>query len=90
MSCSWAKPAEPHPFEFCENGAKATAWELSSRRVEPEFFQKHTVEELLTWSDFELENAGRLTAPLKWNPQSGRLEEIAWEVAFAEIGEQLQ
>jgi hypothetical protein len=24
VSCSWAKPANPRPFEFCENGAKAT------------------------------------------------------------------
>ena len=24
VSCSWAKPADYHPFEFCENGAKAT------------------------------------------------------------------
>ena len=32
VSCSWAKPASPHPFEFCENGAKATAWELPPRR----------------------------------------------------------
>jgi len=23
-SCAWAKPAAPHVFEFCENGAKAT------------------------------------------------------------------
>ena len=20
VSCAWAKPAEPHPFEYCENG----------------------------------------------------------------------
>ena len=31
VSCAWAKPAEPHPFEFCENGAKATAWEITSQ-----------------------------------------------------------
>ena len=29
-SCAWAKPAKPHTFEFCENGAKATLWELDS------------------------------------------------------------
>ena len=33
VSCAWAKPAEPHPFEYCENGAKATAWELTGKRV---------------------------------------------------------
>ena len=26
VSCAWAKPAEPHVLEYCENGAKATAW----------------------------------------------------------------
>ena len=33
VSCAWAKPAKPHPFEFCENGAKATLWELTDARV---------------------------------------------------------
>ena len=38
VSCAWAKPAKPHLFEFCENGAKATSWEITRNRVEPEFF----------------------------------------------------
>ena len=42
VSCAWAKPADYHPFEFCENGAKATLWELTTRRCTPEFFAKHT------------------------------------------------
>lgn len=33
VSCSWAKPADPHLFEFCENGAKATAWEITTQRA---------------------------------------------------------
>src|ERR1043166_6063129 len=51
VSCSWAKPAHPHPFEFCENGAKATAWEITSKRTPPEFFANHTLGELPNWSD---------------------------------------
>ena len=43
VSCSWAKPAKPHPFEFCEEGAKATTWEITSRRCGPDFFAEHTV-----------------------------------------------
>jgi hypothetical protein len=31
VSCSYAKPDHPKPFEFCENGAKATAWEITDR-----------------------------------------------------------
>ena len=43
VSCSWAKPAEPRPFEFCEEGAKATTWEITNRRCGPDFFAGHTV-----------------------------------------------
>src|ERR1041384_4379253 len=38
VSCAWAKPGEPHLFEFCEEGAKATTWEITSRRCTPESF----------------------------------------------------
>ncbi|MGY4309299.1 molybdopterin-dependent oxidoreductase alpha subunit [Bradyrhizobium sp. USDA 4369] len=37
VSCSWAKPADYHTFEFCENGAKATLWELTTLRWEEAF-----------------------------------------------------
>ena len=38
VSCAWVKPARPLPFEFCENGAKATAWEITAHRCTPDFF----------------------------------------------------
>ena len=41
-SCAWGKPAHPHAFEFCENGAKSTIWELTRDRCTPEFFAEHT------------------------------------------------
>jgi molybdopterin-dependent oxidoreductase alpha subunit len=90
VSCAWAKPAKPHPFEFCENGAKATAWELTSRRAPPEFFLQHTVKELLAWSDHDLEEQGRLTAPMRWDPATDRYLECSWHDAFAEIGRELR
>src|SRR5450755_4778786 len=67
VSCSWAKPAHPHAIEACENGIKATAWEITEKRTPPEFFAEHTVTELLTWTDLNLEAEGRLTEPLKWD-----------------------
>lgn len=67
VSCAWAKPAKPHVAEFCENGAKATAWELTKRRATPAFFDRHTVSRLLDWSDHELEAAGRLTHPMRYD-----------------------
>lgn len=89
-SCAWAKPAHPHPAEFCESGAKATAWELTGKRCGPEFFARHTVGELLGWSDFQLEDQGRLTTPLRWCPASDRYLPVDWESALAEIGSELQ
>jgi len=38
VSCAWAKPEKPNPAEFCENGAKATAWDLTRHRCTPAFF----------------------------------------------------
>src|SRR5579871_6893448 len=49
VSCAWAKPAQPHIFEYCENGAKATTWEVTKRRATPELFAQHSVADLLTW-----------------------------------------
>jgi molybdopterin-dependent oxidoreductase alpha subunit len=90
VSCAWAKPASPHPFEFCENGAKASAWEMSARRATPELFARHTVSEMLGWSDFQLEQQGRLTQPMRYDAASDRYVAVDWAEAFAEIGAELR
>jgi len=90
VSCAWGKPAKPHPAEFCENGAKATAWEITKRRVDPDFFAKHRLSELEAWRDHDLEEAGRLTRPMRWNPATDKYEPVSWEEAFAEIGRELR
>jgi molybdopterin-dependent oxidoreductase alpha subunit len=89
VSCSWAKPAKPHPFEFCENGAKATAWEITSKTVTPEFFAQHTLAELRTWSDHQLEEQGRLTAPMRYDWVSDKYMPVEWDEAFRAIGAEL-
>ncbi|WP_103122604.1 FdhF/YdeP family oxidoreductase [Methylopila sp. Yamaguchi] len=89
VSCAWAKPAEPLPFEYCENGAKATAWELTRRRVAREFFETHTVTELLGWSDYALEEQGRLTEPMRYDPQTDKYEPVSWDDAIRDIGADL-
>ncbi len=82
VSCAWAKLPHPKPFEFCENGAKATAWELTRKRVDPGFFARHSLAELETWSDHELEAAGRLTHPMRWDGTTDRYVEVTWQSAF--------
>lgn len=89
-SCAWAKPAEPHAAEFCENGAKATFWELDKRRADPAFWESHTLNELRGLHDHDLEKCGRLTAPLRYDPGSDRYLPVSWEEAFEEIGARLR
>jgi molybdopterin-dependent oxidoreductase alpha subunit len=90
VSCAWAKPAKPHMFEYCENGAKATAWEVTTRRATPELFAQHSVAELLTWADYDLEQAGRLTHPMRIEAGQDHYVPVAWEDAFADIGSMLK
>jgi molybdopterin-dependent oxidoreductase alpha subunit len=90
VSCAWAKPADPRVFEFCENGAKATTWEITSKRVPPRFFAIHTVSELEQWDDHHLEAAGRLTHPMRWDPATDKYVPVEWARAFEEIGRELR
>ena len=84
--CAWPDPAHPGTFEFCENGAKALAWEATARRCTPDFFAAHTVGELQTWSDYDLEMTGRLTHPMAYDAATDRYVPVAWDAAFAAIG----
>jgi molybdopterin-dependent oxidoreductase alpha subunit len=88
--CAWPDPKHTSSFEFCENGAKAVTWEATAKRVDPAFFAAHTVSELWGWSDYELENAGRLTHPLAYDASSDRFVTIGWDEAFARIGRAMQ
>jgi molybdopterin-dependent oxidoreductase alpha subunit len=90
VSCAWVKPGKPLPFEFCENGAKATAWEITAHRCTPDFFAAHTVSELLGWDDFHLEATGRLTHPLRYDAASDTYKPVSWGAAIAEISGELR
>ncbi|MGC9239014.1 MAG: FdhF/YdeP family oxidoreductase [Acidithiobacillus sp.] len=89
-SCAWGKPAKPGLFEICENGAKATIWDLTTDRCTPEFFAEHSLEELRRWSDHDLEMQGRLTEPLRYDVGSDRYIRCTWDEAFASIGAALR
>jgi len=91
VSCAWAKPADPRVFEFCENGAKATTWEITTKRVTPEFFAEHTVSDLdNNWDDHQLESEGRLTHPMRWDAATDKYVPVEWATAFEEIGRELR
>ncbi|WP_343547755.1 FdhF/YdeP family oxidoreductase [Ralstonia sp.] len=88
--CAWPDKEHRSTFQFCENGAKAVTWEATNKRVPPEFFANTTVTELLTWSDYELEDKGRLTHPLVYDREKDTFRAVEWEDAFARIGEILR
>src|ERR1700735_792420 len=87
--CAWPDPRHTSSFEFCENGAKAVAFELTKRRVPREFFAAHRVRDLERQSDYWLEEQGRLTEPMRYDAASDRYVPIAWEEAFALIAREL-
>jgi molybdopterin-dependent oxidoreductase alpha subunit len=89
-SCAWPDPDDRrHPAEFCENGAKAVAWEATSKRVTPEFFAKHTIAELVQKSEQWLGDQGRLIQPMVLRAGSTHYEPIEWADAFALIAQTL-
>ena len=89
-SCAWPDPDEHRSFaEFCENGAKAIAWETDQRRTPREFFQKHSIAELAAQSDYWHGQQGRLTEPMVVRPGGTHYEPIPWDDAFALIASEL-
>jgi molybdopterin-dependent oxidoreductase alpha subunit len=88
--CAWPDPKHTSSFEFCENGAKAVAWEATAKRALPDFFATHTVSELWNWHDHDLEDQGRLTHPLRYDATTDTYLEVSWEEAMADIGAALR
>ena len=90
--CAWPDPDDKRALlaEYCENGAKAISEEYAKTKADPSFFSKHTVAELLEWSDFKLGKSGRLTHPMVLNPDIGKYEPITWKNAFVLIAKELK
>ncbi|MFD0991912.1 FdhF/YdeP family oxidoreductase [Tenacibaculum geojense] len=89
--CAWPDPDEKRAFlaEYCENGAKAVAEEATKNKVSPMFFATHSVEELSSWSDYEIGKSGRITHPMVLEEGDTHYKEISWEKAFNLIANQL-
>ncbi len=88
--CAWPDPEKPSKLgEYCENGAKAIAEETTFERVDREFFKKHSVEEISTWTDYQIGKSGRITEPFILRPGSVHYEPIDWEDAFKVIAKNL-
>ncbi|MCR6670181.1 FdhF/YdeP family oxidoreductase [Devosia ginsengisoli] len=89
-SCAYPDPECKKTLEFCENGAKALAHEATKFRVTREFFEQHSVSELMAQSDYELEMHGRLTEPMRYDAASDHYVPCSWDEAFALVGQHLR
>jgi len=90
MSCAWPEPdGHRRIVEFCENGAKAVAWEADGRRVTPEFFRQYSVKELSEQSDYWLGEQGRITHPMILRPGSTHYEPLPWDEVFRLLAREL-
>ncbi|HGM7321779.1 TPA: FdhF/YdeP family oxidoreductase [Stenotrophomonas maltophilia] len=89
-SCAFPDADERKKLEFCENGAKALAWEATQFRAGRELFAQHTVTELMAQTDYWLEMQGRLTEPMRYDASTDHYVPCSWDEAFALISRHLQ
>ncbi|WP_116472975.1 FdhF/YdeP family oxidoreductase [Zobellella maritima] len=87
--CAWGDAAG-HSVNFCENGAKAVAWESTANQVRADFFRTNKVSALRRQSDYFLEYQGRIAEPLCYNPATDAYDTISWQDAFELIGEKVK
>ncbi|MFV3403243.1 FdhF/YdeP family oxidoreductase [Pseudomonas sp. NY15463] len=87
--CAWGESPESDTVKFCENGAKAVNWEATGRSVEPAFFARYSVSQLLEQTDYWLEYQGRLTHPMRYDAATDHYVETSWDEAFALIAQHL-
>ncbi len=90
--CAWPDPDDHRSSlgEYCENGAKAIAEEATDKKCTPEWFAKHSVQEISSWSDFQIGKSGRVTHPMFLADGELYYKPISWEEAFQMIAKDLK
>lgn len=88
--CAWGDSSEAGVIKFCENGAKAVNWEATNRKVDANFFARHSLTQLREQSDYWLEYQGRLTEPMCYDRARDKYLPISWDAAFALIAKHLR
>ena len=88
--CAWPDDRKGLHLDICENGIKHVTWEMTRKRVDRDFFANHTVTELSGWTDFALEDQGRLTEPMVYEAESDKYVPISWADAFELVGSTLR
>ncbi len=89
--CAWPDPDDERSSlgEFCENGIKAMAEEAQNKTIGGDFFAKHSVNVLASWSDFEIGKSGRLSEPMFLSEGESHYKPISWDEAFNKVAAHL-
>lgn len=89
--CAWPDPDDERSVigEYCENGVKAIAEEAQKKKITADFFAIHGVEEIGTWTDFEIGKQGRLTEPMLLREGAKYYEPVSWDAAFEMIAREM-
>src|SRR5690606_19097826 len=90
MSCAWPDPSDRKRAEFCENGAKAVAWEADVRRVPTSFWSEHAISDLAQRSEYWLGQQGRLVQPVYKPRGRDQYQPIGWDQAFDVVARHLR
>ena len=87
-SCAWPDPDDERSGlgEYCENGARAVAEEITTKKLTADFFAAHSVASLATLNDFEIGKKGRIAEPVYLGKGASHYQSISWEDAFKKIG----
>jgi molybdopterin-dependent oxidoreductase alpha subunit len=88
--CAWPDDPTGLHLDLCENGVKHVTWEMTRKQAGRDFFAAHTVTELAGWSDYDLEDVGRLSEPMRFDPASDRYVPVSWHEAFELAGSTLR
>ncbi|MGH8995549.1 MAG: hypothetical protein ACRDYB_05900, partial [Acidimicrobiales bacterium] len=79
MSCAWPDPPDRKRAEFCENGARAVAWEADLRRIPASFWAATSLTELAQRSGHWLGEQGRLVEPVYKPSGADHYHPIGWD-----------
>jgi formate dehydrogenase major subunit len=89
MSCAWPDPPDRKMAEFCENGAKAVAWEADRRRIPSSFWDEHSLTSLQGRSEYWMGQQGRLVEPVYKPAGSDHYRPVSWDEAFSIVADEL-
>jgi len=90
-SCAWPDPDDDRSRigEYCENGAKAVAEEITTKSLKADFFAGNSVYDLSLLDDYRIGKKGRIAQPM-YLPEGGtHYQPVSWDDAFKKIADHL-